>query len=227
MANVQIVPAILTSNPAEVKQKLQLLDGVSDRVHIDVIDGVFAKNKTIDPSILGNLETDIAIDFHVMTKSPIDWVEKCIRGGADRIIAQIETMHSQLEFFARVQSVSVKVGLAIDLATPVEKIDKDIIRDVDVMLVMGVPAGFGGQTFDTSCIEKIKKLDYLRKGDPTPYRICADGGETIETIDDVVAAGADEVVVGKRLFEGDIAENIAKFAHAAEIVNKWKINPKR
>lgn len=211
---VTIIPAILTGSPEELKLLLSAAEGVVERVQIDTIDGVFAANKTIDPSILENIDTNLKIDFHLMTKEPVDWVEKCVRGMADRIIGQVELMSNQVEFVGKVQEVGASVGLAIDLDTPVSKLDSAILNSLDAVLVMSVPAGFGGQKFDSRVLDKIKELDEIRVRDDTPFRICDDGGITLENMGDMRVVGVDEVAIGKKIFEGDLRENLEKYRKA-------------
>lgn len=212
---VEVIPAILTPSPIEAKELLLKLEGVCERAQIDIIDGVFAETKTVDPAAFGELETTLKLDFHLMTKEPIDWIERSVRGGADRIIGQIEMMTSQKDFLGKVQEAGVSVGLAIDLETPVSQIEPEILTSLDVVLVMSVKAGRGGQEFDVRTIRKVGELADIRKDDTSPFRICVDGGETTTTIDDTHFAGADEIAIGRRLFEGDIAQNIKKFEEAA------------
>lgn len=212
---VEIIPAILTNDIREIEEKLTRAEGVVKRVQIDIVDGVFAANRTIDPSFLGNIEADLSLDFHLMTKEPADWVERAVRGGADRIIGQIEKMTDQVAFIGKVAEVGLSVGLAIDLGTPVSALDPTIITNLDVVLVMAVKAGSGGQKFDERALNKIKQLDELRIRDDTPFRICVDGGETEDVIDETRFAGADEVVIGSRIFEGDLGVNLEKFRKAA------------
>jgi pentose-5-phosphate-3-epimerase len=98
-----IIPSILTNNPGQAKELLLRCGGVVDRVSIDIIDGFFAKNKTVDPIIFSDLEMELSLDFQLMVKEPVNWIEKCVRGGADRIIGHIEKMASQTEFVEKVQ----------------------------------------------------------------------------------------------------------------------------
>lgn len=212
---IKIIPSILTSNLQELRDLLAKAEGVVDRVSIDIIDGKYADNKTIDPSALDDIETNLKIDYQLMTKEPVNWVEKCVRGKADRIIGQIEKMGDQIEFVEKVQEVGASVGLGIDIETPVDELDQAILTNLDVVLLMSVPAGFGGQKFDKRVLDKIKKLDEIRSRDDTPYLIHDDGGITFEYIDDVRRAGADEVSIGKRIFKGDLKVNINKFKKAA------------
>jgi len=219
---VDIIPAILTDSVTELTDKVKrvndasFMEGVNVRkIQIDIIDGVYVDNRTLDPSSIANLDSDLGIDFHLMVKEPVNWVEKCATAGADRIIGQIEMMKDQIEFVGKVQETGLYVGLAVDLETPISKLDPTILSNVDVVLLMAVKAGWGGQKFDPSVLEKIKELDKIRARDSTPFKICVDGGETEDVIDDSYYAGADEIVIGQRLFNGDLGENIKKFEEAS------------
>jgi ribulose-phosphate 3-epimerase len=212
---LEIIPGILTDNPQELKDLIAQADGKTKRVHIDIIDGVFADNETIDPSVLNDVDHGLLIDFHLMVNEPARWVEKCVRAGGDRIIGQVEMMNSISEFISEVTEAGLSVGLGIDLDTPVKMIERRLLSDVDVVLVMSVPAGFGGQKFHREALAKIKELNKIRESDKTPFAICDDGGVTFEYIDDVADAKADEVVIGQRIFKGDLAKNIAAYKKAA------------
>lgn len=212
---VKIVPSILTNDIREAEDKLRLAEGVVERVQIDVVDGIFANNKTVDPSFFEGIETDLKLDFHLMVKEPIHWVERVARAGADRVIGQIEMMSDQVAFVGKVQETGILIGLAVDIETPVLELDPTILTNLDVVLLMSVPAGFGGQKFAPRVLDKIRKLDEIRVRDDTPFTICVDGGETESTIDETHFEGADEVVVGSRIFKGDLAENIRMFQKAA------------
>ena len=212
---VKVIPAILTADPVEARELLERAEGKVDRVQIDIVDGVFANNKTVDPVVFEGLETNLNLDFHLMVKEPVNWIERVARAGADRIIAQIEMMANQVEFVEKVQALGLYVGLAIDVDTEVSELDPLILNNLDAVLVMSVPAGFGGQEFDQRVLGKIEKLDEIRARDKTPFKICGDGGITLDKIDDVRIKGVDEVVIGPRIFEGDIEANIQKFLKAA------------
>lgn len=212
---VEIIPAILTTNIREVEEKLARAEGVVKRVQIDIIDGKFVQNRTIEPSALETVDTNLSLDFHLMTKEPTDWVERSIKAGADRIIGQIEMMASQVEFVGKVSEIGLSVGLAIDVDTQVDALDPVVLTNLDVVLVMAVKAGWGGQRFDERALDKIRQLDEIRSRDTSPFKICVDGGETLDVIDETHFAGADEVAIGKRIFQGDLSENIKKFQKAA------------
>lgn len=212
---ITIIPSILTNDPNELREKLTMLEGKVERVQIDIVDGVFVDNKTILPDILESIETNLLIDFHLMVKEPIDWVERCALGMADRIFGQVEHMNSQEEFVGRVQEVGAKVGLAIDLETPATTIDQILISSLDAVLVMAVPAGFGGQAFSGACLSKLRYFHEIRARDDTPFRLCIDGGINESSIIQVVPDVVDEVVVGNSLFNGPIEERIRQLQDAA------------
>lgn len=210
---MKIIPAILTTNPTEAKELVYKAQDVGEfeRVQIDIVDGVFAANKTVEPSVFEELDTTLKLDFQLMVKEPINWVEKCIRAQADRIIGHVEMMGSQSDFVAKVGGFGMTVGLGLDIDTPVDILEETILPDLDVILVMSVPAGKGGQTFDLSVWEKIEKLTKVRSEKNLKFAICVDGGVTSELVSDMEKAEVDEVAVGRRLFEGDIQENLERF----------------
>lgn len=199
---MEIIPAILTSNPDEIPSLLKKGEGRGERMQIDIIDGVFAANKTILPGALENLETDLKLDFHLMVKEPVNWVEGCVRAGAERIIGQVEMMASQIDFVSKVEASGAKIGLALDLPTPVSALERTVLLDLDVVLVMSVKAGFGGQKFEEKALAKIKELADIRAQDQTPFKICVDGGITPEITKKLEKIGADEAVMGRRILHG-------------------------
>ncbi|KKS78175.1 MAG: Ribulose-phosphate 3-epimerase [Candidatus Woesebacteria bacterium GW2011_GWB1_43_14] len=193
---VEIIPAILTDSVMDLFDLVSIAEGKVERVQIDIVDGKFANNRTIDPSSLNDYETNLKFDYHLMVVEPIKWVEKCVRAQGDRIIGHIEKMSNQADYVKKVQSTGAKVGVAVDLSTDVEMIDESVLEDLNVILVMSVEAGFGGQEFDKSALEKISELVRLREKGGFNYKICDDGGVTIEYIDEVEGVGADEVIIG-------------------------------
>lgn len=202
---MEIIPAILTNSPSELANLIKAAENKTKRIQIDIIDEDFAINKTIDPAILTDIDTDLLLDFHLMTKEPIDWVEKCVTTGADRIIGQIEKMTNQLEFVDKVGRIGAKVGLALDLSTPISAITSQTFSSIDVILIMSVPAGFAGQKFDSQVFDKLKDLNKIRQKGNFNFRICVDGGVTKDLIPDLEKTGVNEVAVGiKRFLKGDI-----------------------
>jgi ribulose-phosphate 3-epimerase len=222
-----IIPSILTNDVNEAKALLSRCEGVVDRVSIDIIDGKFADNRTITPDLLEEIETNLKMDYQLMVVEPVRWVERCVRGQArlrsatsarraNVIIGHIEHMSDQEDFVDKVREVDARVGLGVDLGTPVSSIDIEILRNLDVVLLMSVPAGFGGQEFRGEVIKKIGQLSEIREKDKTSFRIHVDGGVTFDNIKDIATAGADEVSVGRFLFKGDLKKNVEKFMELVE-----------
>ena len=205
---VKIIPAILTSDPVEAKELILRSELVVDRVQIDIIDGVFVDNKTITPDSLEKLDTKVLFDYHLMVQEPASWVERVVRGQGDRVIGQVEKMSNQQEFIAKATEGGLSVGLAVDIETPVTALDDLVLADLDVVLLMSVKAGFGGQEFNLDVWDKIKELDGLRSKNNYKFKICIDGGVTKELIADMEKAGVDEVAIGKRILDGDLKDNI-------------------
>ena len=211
---IKIFPSILTSDPDELKELISQVEGIVDFVSIDIIDGKFADNKTVDPQALVDFDTNLKFDFQLMVNEPINWVEKCAAAGAERIVGHIEQMSDQVEFVGKVQEVGASIGLGLDLDTPVSKLDSTILTNLDTILVMSVPAGFGGQKFDKKALKKVRELSKIRTKDDTPYKIHVDGGVSFDNISEIVKAGADEVSVGRGLFKGNVKDNIDKLLKA-------------
>lgn len=212
---LEVIAAILTDDSLELQAKLAALEGKVGRVQVDIVDGQFAKNKTIMPDVLQDFETSASLDFQLMTREPVDWIERCVRGMADRIFGHVEMMASQRDFVGKVSEFGLKVGLALDLPTPVSQIEPEILNNLDAVLVMSVKAGFGGQKFDPSALKKVRELDEIRVRDDTPFRICVDGGINEKNIAQVRRAGADEVAIGAHLFAEEITAHLQKLQRAA------------
>lgn len=212
---VEIIPSILTGDAKIAYEYLKQAEGVSSRVQIDIVDGVFADNKTIDPIVIGEVETSVNLDFHLMVKEPINWVEKSIQAGGERIIGHVEMMSDPEAFIFKVQSAGRTPGLGVDLDTPLVELEESLLASVGVVLLMSSKAGFGGQEFQQSVLDKIAYLHALRKEKGYQFRICDDGGVTLNWADDIRQKGTDEIAIGNRIFNGDLKENIKQFQDAA------------
>lgn len=215
---VKIIPAPLSHSFDEISGYIFKSEEVVERFHVDIVDGIFADNMTFDPSELSATRSELLFDYHLMVKDPIAWVDRCITGRADRIFGHIEMMPNQIEFVQKVAKEEVKVGLAVDISTPVIALEPDVLDEVDAVLIMSVKAGHGGQQFRPDALKKIKELAEIRQNMNAAFFICVDGGITPENIYDVYKAGADEVIIGKRLFEGDLMTNISEYQKAGERV---------
>lgn len=180
---VSIIPAILETTPAGFEAKLKKLFGLVDAVQVDVIDGVFAPEKTVFPEELKEIETAIKFDYQLMVDEPVGWLNRCQTPQARAVYGHIEKMSDPAEFIGKAQFIGFKVGLALDLDTPVERI-KEYVWDLDGLILMSVPAGRGGQTFDEKVLKKIEHARALR--DDLPLVI--DGGLDVPQIKRCISA---------------------------------------
>ena len=212
---LKIIPSILTSSTQELNSLLKQIENVAERVHIDIIDGIFSQEETITPKDVSETSFLTDFDYHLMVDKPLSWINQIEHGSSVRVIGQIEKMVNQRFFCETVKSHGSLAGLALDLNTPIDNLESDALSLCSVILVMSVKAGLGGQEFDDMAIDKIEELSKLREHAFFPYVIVDDGGITFENIDDVRLAGVDEVVIGRRLFEGDLGQNIKKYTLTA------------
>lgn len=209
-----IIPAILEDNPelvAEQIDRLRQLQPPPEVIEIDIIDGDFASNLTLDTEQLAELETEpFQVDVHLMTFDPTDFVYQ-IRQGMERgqeirtVIAQVERLHSFQEFVEEVQANHFQVGFALDLYTPVEAIDELYWPEIQLVSVLGGKAGQQGQKFQQQTLEKVKELAQLKKEQGLNFEVRVDIGMDTDTIPLARAAGADSFAVGSALkqLQGD------------------------
>ena len=199
-----IIPTILTSDFNQVKKKLTFLRGQVDRIQIDIVDGKFAKNKTIMPSdLLGSTEKDgFNLDFHLMVEDPAAFLENQDWPGETSLItAQIETTPSQVEFVRQAKEMGFLAGLAVDLKTRITKLDKQALDMADQVLLLGVEAGFPGQKIDSQVLAKIRKLLVWRKKEQWLFKIGVDGGVDENSLVFCRKMGAEEFYIGSAIWE--------------------------
>ena len=207
---MQINPAILTDSLATFAQQLALVkqEPTIKIVQIDIIDALFADNLTVNPSDLVDFDFgNLVIDFHLMTEEPMDYVWELIDCGQRlptfSVIAQIEKMSNQADFLEEVKKVGWQAGLALDLFTPLENIEKASWEHLDHVLLMAVEAGAQGQNFNLSVFEKIKELKTLIKNFDNNIKISVDGGIKTTHIKTLKEAGVDQIAIGSALFNTD------------------------
>lgn len=216
-----IIPAINTNDTSEALDLIFKMGDIVlpngnalESVQIDINDGTFENVKTIIPEAISEIDTKLKFDYHLMVENPILWIERCIRGQAERVIGHIEKMQNQLEFVEKATELGVKVGFALDIDTPLSQIDDTLLTSIDVILLMTYPAGAGGKNLDERIFEKIERLLEIKERDTTPFKICLDGGISEDNIKRVKLAKVDEVAMTKRILEGDIEENLENFYKA-------------
>lgn len=199
-----IVPSILTDSLDVVQEQIEKTLSVGlHRVQIDIVDPEFAEEITIHPIDLLDIDLkDIEVDIHLMTNDPINDVVECSQvPGIKTIIAQIERMPSQRDYTEHVESFHIGVGMSLDIYTPIEELDEEVLERCSLIQVMGNRAGKQGQSFlGDIALPKIKLLDEMRKKHEFSYQIAVDIGMTPEHAKECFATGADMVTPGSYLW---------------------------
>lgn len=199
---IKIAPSILSADFAKLGSEIkEIEDGGADYVHVDVMDGHFVPNITIGPLIVEAIRplTKLPLDVHLMIENPDMYIKDFADAGADIITVHQETCLHLHRTIQLIKSHNVKVGVVINPATPVATI-KEIIGNVDLVLVMSVNPGFGGQSFIKESLSKINEINLIRKERNLNFELQVDGGVNVNTAKSCVDAGADVLVAGSAVF---------------------------
>jgi len=208
---IKIAPSILSSNFADLKSELKKLEVAgADLVHIDVMDGNFVDNITIGAPVVSSLRKNskLFFDVHLMVIHPEKHIERFVQSGADNITVHAEATYHLDALINRIKSFGKKASVALNPATPVYMIE-NVLEIVDMVLIMTVNPGYGGQKFIPYTLKKIERLANLREKEGLTFEIEVDGGINEDTIVDCVNAGADVIVDGSYVFNsGDVSKSI-------------------
>jgi len=215
---IELVPSILSANFAQLAADAQLaIDGGGTVLHVDVMDGHFVPNITIGPLVVRSLRKliKVPLDCHLMIENPDLFIPEFAEAGADWISVHEEACVHLDRTLHLIASHNCKPGVVINPATPVEMLT-EVLDIVHHVLVMSVNPGFGGQKFITNSLNKIAALARMRAERNLHFRIEVDGGVDLDTVGDVVKAGAELLVAGNAVFgHGDIRGNAAKLLEVA------------
>ena len=204
MEKVKIAPSILSADFSKMGEEVASLERCgADIIHCDVMDGVFVNNITFGIKMVEDIRktTSLPLDCHLMIVHPEKYVERFAKAGADIITVHYEACQDNLkDVLLLIKSTGKKCGAVINPDTPVEKI-KDVICLCDMVLVMSVFPGFGGQKFIPSALDKLREIRSIIKECGKDIDLQIDGGVTAENVAEIKAAGANVIVAGSTVFK--------------------------
>lgn len=205
---VKIAPSILSADFAKLGDEIKNVEaGGADYIHVDVMDGHFVPNITIGPLIVEAIRpvTKLPLDVHLMIENPDQYIPAFVKAGADIITVHQEACVHLDRTIQLIKELGVKPGVVINPATPAEML-LPILANVDLVLVMSVNPGFGGQSFIEGVVPKIKQLDKWRREMNLSFEIEMDGGINTATAKKCTDAGADVLVAGSAVFNKEDRE---------------------
>ncbi len=214
--NIQIAPSLLSANFSHLGDDVQdIVNCGADLLHLDIMDGHFVPNLTFGPDVVKSIRTRTSkpFDTHLMVTNPEMWLEPFAKAGSQFITFHIEVTNKPLELIKKIKALGCGVGVSLNPATKVSAL-KEVSGFVDLILVMSVNPGFGGQGFVAGSIEKVKELEGLRLKNNYKYLISVDGGVTTKVSADLIRAGVDILVSGSFIFKAkdkaEVIKNLRK-----------------
>ena len=215
MKKIKISPSILSADFGQLGNEVKRLEsGGADMIHVDVMDGHFVPNLTIGPPVIKNLKkyTKLPFDVHLMISPVHKYIKDYAEAGADIITIHPEATDNLNESVNLIKKLNKKVGVSLNPDTDIDALINEI-ANVDLILIMSVFPGFGGQKFIPEIIDKIKKLKKIKEEKNYNFEIEVDGGINFSNSKEVLSAGANILVSGTTIFKennGDIKKNIEK-----------------
>jgi ribulose-phosphate 3-epimerase len=218
MSKPEIVPSLLSADFSRLAEEIEKVENAGcRRLHLDVMDGHFVPNISFGPVVIASIRklTNLYFQAHLMIEHPERYIEAFGRAGSNAIIIHQEVGEGFRDTLREIKRQGMDAGVALKPATPVETIE-DILPELDMVLVMTVEPGFGGQAFIPGTEDKVSHLRKLIDGGSLQTAIGVDGGVNDETIRDVVKAGATHLIAGNAVFRGDVEANIRRLNESIE-----------
>ncbi len=213
MKKIQISPSILSADFSQLGNEIKRLeDGGADMIHVDVMDGHFVPNLTIGPPVIKALkkQSSMLFDVHLMISPVHKYIEAYADAGADIITIHPEATDDLKKSIYKIKELNKKVGVSLNPETSIDTILKHL-KEIDLVLIMSVNPGFGGQKFMPEVLKKIKDLKKIQNENEINFDIEIDGGINFENSKEAIEAGANILVSGTTIFKsnnGDIKKNI-------------------
>ena len=204
-----LAPSMLSADFKELGKEIQTIEENGAKyLHFDVMDGIFVPNLSFGAPVLASIRpaTKMVCDAHLMITEPIRYIEAFAKAGADLITIHLEACEDVGATIAKIRECGVKVGISICPDTPVSDLEPYVDK-VDMVLIMSVHPGFGGQKFILASLDKIRELKKMLTEKQLDVDIQVDGGIYQSNVADVIEAGANIIVAGSAVFTGDVAKN--------------------
>ena len=207
MNNYILAPSLLSADFSDLKSAVKMIEAKKAQfIHIDVMDGSFVPEISYGQPVVRSLRplTELVFDVHLMVEHPECQIESFASSGADYITFHYEASSDCVSVIDKIHAINKKAGISIKPATSVDKIE-NYLSKVDLVLVMTVEPGYGGQKIIPECVEKVKQLVLLREKQNFNFKISVDGGVNENTIQSVIDAGTDVIVSGSAFFAGRLS----------------------
>ena len=211
---IKIAPSILSADFSKLDEQIKLIEkGGADMIHLDVMDGHFVPNITFGAPVIKMLRgvTDVPFDVHLMIENPERFIDDFVDAGADIITVHAESTVHLHRLIQQIKAHGVKAAVSLNPATPLDVLEY-VLEDIDMVLIMSVNPGFGGQSFIPQCKDKIKALKKMIVDKNLDVEIQVDGGVKLDNIREIMECGADIFVAGSAIFgESDVVEATRAF----------------
>ena len=211
MPQVKLAPSILSADFARLGEHVQQAEAGGDWIHVDIMDGHFVPNITFGPLIVEAIHpvTKLPLDVHLMIENPDNYLAAFAEAGADLLNVHLEACTHLHRTIQQIKNLGCKAGVTLNPATPLSTLE-EILPDVDLVLLLSVNPGFGGQAYIPGTTSKIKRLRQMLNAIGSHAELEIDGGVNVDTIAEIAGAGATVLVAGSAVFnsEASVAENI-------------------